>query len=118
MMDTNGRPNGQFSQMDNVEGTGGRRRKEAETLLVQEVEELRGRAVQMEKTMRFAGYAKIKTNILYFRWWSDCAANWREKWTRVRLERNKAMEEARDMKSEAARIEKERERVRYELWKY
>ena len=54
----------------------------------------------------------IKYNDLYFRWWSDCAANWREKWTRVRVERNKAMEEAREMKSEAARVEKEWERVR------
>ena len=54
MMDTNGKQNGTFHQGDNLEGTGGRRRKEAETLLVQEVEELRGRAVQMEKTMRHA----------------------------------------------------------------
>ena len=54
MMDTNGRHNGTIHQGDNLEGTGGRRRKEAETLLVQEVEELRGRAVQMEKTMRHA----------------------------------------------------------------
>ena len=36
--------------------------------LVREVEELRARCCQMEKTMR---------------WWSDCTANWREKWTKV-----------------------------------
>ena len=36
------------------DASGGTRRKEAETLLVKEVEELKGRAVQMEKTMRFA----------------------------------------------------------------
>ncbi|GIX79443.1 coiled-coil domain-containing protein 102B [Caerostris extrusa] len=40
----------------------------------------RARAAQMEKTMR---------------WWSDCTANWREKWSKVRTERNKAREETR-----------------------
>lgn len=29
------------------------------------------------------------------RWWSDCTANWREKWSKVRTERNKAREEAK-----------------------
>ena len=33
-----------------------------------ELEEMRARATQMEKTMR---------------WWSDCTANWREKWSKV-----------------------------------
>jgi hypothetical protein len=33
-----------------------------------ELEEARARAAQMEKTMR---------------WWSDCTANWREKWSKV-----------------------------------
>lgn len=33
-----------------------------------ELEEMRARAAQMEKTMR---------------WWSDCTANWREKWSKV-----------------------------------
>jgi hypothetical protein len=33
----------------------------------------------------------------------------------VRLERNKAVEEAREMKSEAGRMEKERDRVRWGL---
>ena len=48
-----------------------------------ELEEARARAVQMEKTMR---------------WWSDCTANWREKWGKVRAERNKAREENRQLK--------------------
>jgi len=33
------------------------------------LEEARARAAQMEKTMR---------------WWSDCTANWREKWSKVK----------------------------------
>ncbi len=37
-------------------------------LHLQELEEARSRAVQMERTMR---------------WWSDCTANWREKWSKV-----------------------------------
>lgn len=48
-----------------------------------ELEEARARAAQMEKTMR---------------WWSDCTANWREKWGKVRAERNKAREENRQLK--------------------
>ena len=48
-----------------------------------ELEEARARASQMEKTMR---------------WWSDCTANWREKWGKVRAERNKAREENRQLK--------------------
>ena len=35
---------------------------------MQELEEAKARASQMEKTMR---------------WWSDCTANWREKWSKV-----------------------------------
>ena len=46
----NERHNGTFHQGDIGEGAGERRRKEAE--IVQELEELRGRAGQMEKTMR------------------------------------------------------------------
>ncbi|KAL9699522.1 hypothetical protein quinque_002963 [Culex quinquefasciatus] len=38
----------------------------------------------MEKTMK---------------WWSDCTANWREKWSKVRTERNKAREEAKQLRS-------------------
>nr|CAD7195751.1 unnamed protein product [Timema douglasi] len=39
-----------------------------EALRQRELEEARARATQMEKTMR---------------WWSDCTANWREKWSKV-----------------------------------
>ena len=49
-----------------------------------ELEEARARAAQMEKTMR---------------WWSDCTANWREKWSKVRNERNKAREEAKVLRT-------------------
>ncbi|XP_050095277.1 coiled-coil domain-containing protein 102A isoform X1 [Anopheles aquasalis] len=49
-----------------------------------ELEEARARAAQMEKTMK---------------WWSDCTANWREKWSKVRTERNKAREEAKQLRS-------------------
>ena len=35
-----------------------------------ELEEARQRITQMEKTLR---------------WWSDCTASWREKWSKVRL---------------------------------
>ncbi|NXS55077.1 C102B protein, partial [Brachypteracias leptosomus] len=54
-----------------------------EAAKIQELEEVKARAAQMEKTMR---------------WWSDCTANWREKWSKVRGERNKAREEARQLR--------------------
>ncbi|KFO97373.1 Coiled-coil domain-containing protein 102B, partial [Calypte anna] len=54
-----------------------------EAVRIQELEEVKARAAQMEKTMR---------------WWSDCTANWREKWSKVRAERNKAQEEARQLR--------------------
>jgi len=38
----------------------------------------------MEKTMR---------------WWSDCTANWREKWSKVRTERNKSREESKILRT-------------------
>uniref|UniRef100_A0A0P4W025 Coiled-coil domain-containing protein 102A n=1 Tax=Scylla olivacea TaxID=85551 RepID=A0A0P4W025_SCYOL len=53
---------------------------EKQEMMQRELEEARARATQMEKTMR---------------WWSDCTANWREKWSKVRSERNKAREEVR-----------------------
>ncbi len=43
--------------------------KNVSLLLQREVEELRARCAQMEKTMK---------------WWSDCTANWRDKWSKVR----------------------------------
>ncbi|KAJ7397700.1 coiled-coil domain-containing protein 102B [Pitangus sulphuratus] len=46
----------------------------------------------MEKTMR---------------WWSDCTANWREKWSKVRGERNKAREEARQLRLKLDSVIKE-----------
>uniref|UniRef100_A0A1B0CCC8 Coiled-coil domain-containing protein 102A n=2 Tax=Lutzomyia longipalpis TaxID=7200 RepID=A0A1B0CCC8_LUTLO len=49
-----------------------------------ELDELRARASQMEKTMK---------------WWSDCTANWREKWSKVRTERNKARDEAKQLRT-------------------
>ncbi|XP_076170726.1 coiled-coil domain-containing protein 102A isoform X1 [Ptiloglossa arizonensis] len=51
-----------------------------EALRQRKLEEARARVAQMEKTMR---------------WWSDCTANWREKWNKVRNERNMAREEAK-----------------------
>ncbi|XP_009469581.1 PREDICTED: coiled-coil domain-containing protein 102B [Nipponia nippon] len=54
-----------------------------EAVRIRELEEVKARAAQMEKTMR---------------WWSDCTANWREKWSKVRAERNKAREEARQLR--------------------
>ena len=36
--------------------------------MMREMEELRARTGQMEKTLK---------------WWSDCTANWRDKWTKV-----------------------------------
>lgn len=59
---------------------------------LRELEEARARAAQMEKTMR---------------WWSDCTANWREKWSKVRNERNKAREENRHFRSKLETLAKE-----------
>ncbi|XP_044290245.1 coiled-coil domain-containing protein 102A [Varanus komodoensis] len=63
-----------------------------EELRLQELEEARARAAQMEKTMR---------------WWSDCTANWREKWSKVRAERNKAREEVRQLRQKLDALTKE-----------
>ncbi|XP_054550602.1 coiled-coil domain-containing protein 102B-like [Talpa occidentalis] len=54
-----------------------------EELRRRELDEVKARAAQMEKTMR---------------WWSDCTANWREKWSKVRAERNSAREEGRQLR--------------------
>ena len=45
------------------------RKVEGESMMLRELEELRARTAQMEKTLR---------------WWSDCTANWRDKWTKVK----------------------------------
>ena len=52
-------------------------------------EDLQARCKQMEKTMR---------------WWSECTANWREKWSKVRAERNRYKDELKrlSLKHEAA----------------
>ncbi|NXC60853.1 C102B protein, partial [Aleadryas rufinucha] len=63
-----------------------------EAVKTQELEEVKARAAQMEKTMR---------------WWSDCTANWREKWSKVRGERNKAREEARQLRIKLDSVIKE-----------
>nr|XP_060644325.1 coiled-coil domain-containing protein 102A [Anolis sagrei ordinatus] len=63
-----------------------------EELRLRELEEARARAAQMEKTMR---------------WWSDCTANWREKWSKVRAERNKAREEVRHLRQKLENLSKE-----------
>lgn len=63
-----------------------------EAVRIQELEEVKARAAQMEKTMR---------------WWSDCTANWREKWSKVRAERNKAREEARQLRIKLDSVAKE-----------
>ena len=66
------------------------------------------------------------------RWWSDCTANWREKWSKVRTERNKAREEAKILRTklemsikdvssvrrEKQAIEQENEFLRSELERY
>ena len=65
------------------------------------------------------------------RWWSDCTANWKDKWNKVkknkgknedgafnihliqvRVEKSKAVEEARQMRSYADKMEVERDRLR------
>ncbi|XP_069510263.1 coiled-coil domain-containing protein 102A [Ambystoma mexicanum] len=63
-----------------------------EELRLRELEEARARAAQMEKTMR---------------WWSDCTANWREKWSKVRAERNKARDEVRQLRQKLETLTKE-----------
>lgn len=60
------RPDGSISSRSYVEQDW----EAKEALRQRELEEARARAAQMEKTMR---------------WWSDCTANWREKWSKVSL---------------------------------
>uniref|UniRef100_A0A7N6ASC0 Coiled-coil domain-containing protein 102A n=1 Tax=Anabas testudineus TaxID=64144 RepID=A0A7N6ASC0_ANATE len=70
-----------------------------EELRLRELEEARARAAQMEKTMR---------------WWSDCTANWREKWSKVRAERNRARDEVRQLRQRLDTLTKELTSVRRE----
>ncbi|KAJ8247348.1 hypothetical protein GJAV_G00245260 [Gymnothorax javanicus] len=82
--------------MGGVEGGDWESREE---LRLRELEEARARAAQMEKTMR---------------WWSDCTANWREKWSKVRAERNKARDEVRQLRQRLDALTKELTVVRRE----
>lgn len=70
-----------------------------EALRQRELEEARARAAQMEKTMR---------------WWSDCTANWREKWSKVRNERNEAREEIKSLKAKLEIAIKDANTFKYE----
>lgn len=70
-----------------------------EEMRMRELEEARARAAQMEKTMR---------------WWSDCTANWREKWSKVRTERNKAREEVRLLRTKLEQANKETNHLKRE----
>ncbi|XP_041916705.1 coiled-coil domain-containing protein 102A [Alosa sapidissima] len=73
-------------------GGGGGDWESREELRLRELEEARARAAQMEKTMR---------------WWSDCTANWREKWSKVRAERNRARDEVRQLRQRLDALTKE-----------
>ncbi|KAE9419461.1 hypothetical protein Angca_002558, partial [Angiostrongylus cantonensis] len=80
-----------------------------ESVRLQELQEARERAAQMEKTMR---------------WWSECTACWREKWSAVRNERNRAREESQTLRHayEEAKVkidslELEKRKVELELMK-
>ena len=52
---------------------------------MQELNSTTLRAAQLEKTMK---------------WWSDCTANWREKWGKVRAQRNKLRDEMKILKGQ------------------
>ncbi|XP_069476884.1 coiled-coil domain-containing protein 102B [Ambystoma mexicanum] len=71
-----------------------------EMLQARELQEFKTRVAQMEKTMR---------------WWSDCTANWREKWSKVRAERNKAREEAGQLGLKLENTLKELSTIKKEL---
>lgn len=48
------------------------------------------------------------------RWWSDCTANWREKWSKVRTERNHAREEIKALRSKLEFAIKDTNTLKYE----
>ncbi|KAK6728389.1 hypothetical protein RB195_005811 [Necator americanus] len=80
-----------------------------ESVRLQELKEARDRAAQMEKTMR---------------WWSECTACWREKWSTVRDERNRAREEGQGLRNayeeanaKIDKIQSEKREVEMELMK-
>ncbi|RCN25359.1 hypothetical protein ANCCAN_28930 [Ancylostoma caninum] len=80
-----------------------------ESVRLQELQEARDRAAQMEKTMR---------------WWSECTACWREKWSTVRDERNRAREEGQGLRhayeeanAKIDKLQSEKREVELELMK-
>ncbi|CAI5439322.1 unnamed protein product [Caenorhabditis angaria] len=66
-----------------------------ERIRLVELQEARDRAAQMEKTMR---------------WWSNCTAEWRNRWSAVRDERNRAREEAETLRYNYDLLLEEREK--------
>ena len=68
-------------------------------------EELQARCSQMEKTMR---------------WWSECTANWRDKWSKVRAERNRFKDELKilSLKHEEALSELNKQETESVTFKY
>uniref|UniRef100_A0A915DF48 Coiled-coil domain-containing protein 102A n=1 Tax=Ditylenchus dipsaci TaxID=166011 RepID=A0A915DF48_9BILA len=67
-----------------------------EMVRIQELNENRQRASQMENTMR---------------WWSQCTASWREKWNNVRNERNRARDDANRLRLALQEAREEIERL-------
>ena len=67
-------------------------RETREEIIQQELENAKMRLAQMEKTMR---------------WWSDCTTNWREKYSKIRGERNKTREESRQLRAKLETVVKE-----------
>ncbi|KAI1721699.1 coiled-coil domain-containing protein [Ditylenchus destructor] len=67
-----------------------------EIVRIQELNETRQRAAQMENTMR---------------WWSQCTAAWRDKWNNVRNERNRAREDANRLRLALRETREEIERL-------
>nr|KAF6470871.1 coiled-coil domain containing 102B [Molossus molossus] len=61
-------------------------------LRLRELEAAQARAAQLEQTMR---------------WWSDCTATWREKWSKARAESTRAREEGRQLRLQLERAAKE-----------
>ena len=55
--------------------------------MTREMEELRARTQQMEKTLKYIPNIFMSRQLslinVIIRWWSDCTANWRDKWTKV-----------------------------------
>ncbi|KAI4469548.1 coiled-coil domain-containing protein [Holotrichia oblita] len=77
-----------------------------EAMRQRELEEARARAAQMEKTMR---------------WWSDCTANWREKWSKVQAalkDTSSSKREKQDLELQNEQLKKEIEKIHILLLKH